>query len=99
MLLGRSAQSDGQCRCTRSIQMPGKIGECRKVGFGSQPFGLEAAHLAARRRWSGQAPRGRHGAHGRIAGDPLCVVDCQAIAMSLIIINQLRSVVVIASGK
>ena len=53
----------------------GQIRERREVRLGGQPLGLEAAHLAGRGRRPVDALPADDGAHRRIAGEPLGVVD------------------------
>jgi hypothetical protein len=53
----------------------GQSGERREVGLGGQPLGLEAAHLAGRGCGPVKPLTPHDGAHGRIAGEAVCVVD------------------------
>ena len=53
----------------------GQIRERREVRLGRQPLGLEAAHLAGRGRRPVETLAADDGAHRRIAGEPLGVVD------------------------
>ena len=53
----------------------GQVRERREVRLARQPLGLEAAHLAGRGRRSVHALAADDGAHHRIAGEPLGIVD------------------------
>ena len=53
----------------------GQVHERREVRLARQPLGLEAAHLAGRGRRSVDALAADDGAHHRIAGEPLGIVD------------------------
>jgi hypothetical protein len=54
---------------TRQIGQSGEAGPC------CQPGGFEAAHLACRRSLPIEAAAIHHGAHRRIVGQPIGVVD------------------------
>ncbi len=53
----------------------GQSGERREVGLGGQPLGLEPPHLTGRGRRSVEPLTPHDGAHGRVAGEPVGVVD------------------------
>jgi hypothetical protein len=53
----------------------GQIRQGREVGLRRQPLGLEAAHLAARRRRAIESLPADDGAHGGVAGEPFGIVD------------------------
>jgi hypothetical protein len=53
----------------------GQVREDIQVGIGGQPFGLEPPHLAGRGRRPVHALAADDGAHRRIAGEPLGIVD------------------------
>ena len=53
----------------------GQVRERREVRLACQPLGLEAAHLAGRGRRSVHTLAADDGAHHRIAGEPLGIVD------------------------
>jgi hypothetical protein len=53
----------------------GQVRERREVGFGRKPLGLETAHLAGRGRRTVEPLAAHDGAHGRVAREPLGVVD------------------------
>ena len=53
----------------------GQVRERREVRLACQPLGLEAAHLAGRGRRSVHTLAADDGAHRRIAGEPLGIVD------------------------
>jgi hypothetical protein len=53
----------------------GQVRERREIRLACQPLGLEAAHLAGRGRRSVEPLPADDGAHGRVAGEPLGVVD------------------------
>jgi hypothetical protein len=53
----------------------GKVRERREVRLGGQPLGLEAAHLAGRRRAPIDTLPADDGAHRRVKGEALGIVD------------------------
>ena len=53
----------------------GQSGERGEVGLGGQPLGLEPPHLTGRGRRSVEPLTPHDGAHGRVAGEPVGVVD------------------------
>ena len=67
--------SGGFRACTRSIQTPDRSAERLHVGIGRQPLGLEARHLAARSGGTIEPVTANDRSHGRVAGEPLGVVD------------------------
>jgi hypothetical protein len=52
-----------------------EIGESIEVRLGGQPLGLEPAHLVARGGRPVEPLPAGDGAHGRVAGEPVGVVD------------------------
>ena len=73
--MSRMMPSGGR-RCVHPVDPgAGQVGERREVRLGRQPLGLEAAHLAGRGRRPVDALPADDGAHRRIAGEPLGVVD------------------------
>ena len=73
--MSRMMPSGGRRSCTRSIQVPDRSASAAEVGLGREPLGLEAAHLAGRGRRPVEPLPADDGAHRRIAGEPLGVVD------------------------
>jgi hypothetical protein len=53
----------------------GQVPERLHVGIGRQPLGLEARHLAARSCGTIEPATANDRSHGRVAGEPLGVVD------------------------
>jgi hypothetical protein len=65
----------GRRACTRSIQAPDRSASARRFAFAGQPTRLEATHLAGRSSLTIQSGAIHHGAHRRIVGETLGVVD------------------------
>ena len=73
--MSRMMPSGGRRSCTRSIQAPDRSVSAARLASRRQPLGLEAAHLAGRGRRSVDTLPADDGAHRRIAGEPLGIVD------------------------